>query len=96
MAEDPSGRPPGESLVDRVGLLEDPVGELASAAYLLLPLVTCPQGASNGELVVADMSGGEVPDLSRGKGVIEALPLGLYTCPGSVEVGSRDSDTSGT
>ena len=66
------------------------MGELAVAEDLLLPLATRLQGASIGELAVADRLGGAVPDLSWGRGVTEALLVGLHTRPGSVEVGSRD------
>lgn len=72
---------PRDLQVILAALLEDLVGELASAAYLLLSLAPWPQGTSSGELVAADRSGGAVPDLSRGRGVTKALPLGLYTRP---------------
>lgn len=54
----------GDLQVVPSGLLEGLVGELASTADFLLPLATCPQGASSGELVVVDRSGGALLDLS--------------------------------
>ena len=87
---------PGDLQVVPVGLLEDPVGKFASAVYLLLPLATCPQEASNGELAATNRSEEAVPDLSRDRGVTEAVPVGLHMCLGRVEVGSQDFGTCDT
>lgn len=71
------------------------MGKLASTVDLL-SLAASPQGASSWELTTTDRKRGAVPNLSRDRGDIEALPLGLYMCPRSVEVGSWDFGSCGS